>query len=139
MAGLLRIYRRFYRINVVDPQDQYTLIDPYSLTASVRNISQGSVIVEASATTVNTGVGVYYADLSVPLYTSDDEYEIDWQVTYTASAPLRHLYTRFRYPEIDSNSGSVIRELDLELINEPSLDVSVEKYTLDYTVEPNTP
>lgn len=140
MANLLRVYRRFYRISIADDlTSSYTLIDPYFLTATVRNVSQGNVIIEASATTVNTLVGIYYADLSVSLYNTDDEYEIDWQVSYSALSPIKHLHTQFRFPDRAVSTGNVIRELDVELVNQPSLDVAVEKHTFNYSIEPNNP
>jgi uncharacterized membrane protein len=140
MAELLHVYRRFYRVSTSDgAAPTYTLIDPTTLTASVRNISQGNVVVESTASTVNTSVGVYYADLSVDLYNSDDEYEIDWQVEYTSSAPVRHLYTRFRFPYRTISVGRVVRELDVEVSNPMVLSVELDGNTLDYTIEPANP
>lgn len=121
MANDLRVYRRFYSIVVSDDAStSYTLINPSSLAAVVRNISQGSTVVEASATVANVSVGMYYADLSSSLYNTDDEYEVNWQVNYLSSSPLRNLYTRFKFPETGSSSGGtivkIIKEIDVEIL-----------------------
>lgn len=140
MANLLHVYRRFYHVDVsIDGSSSYSLIQPHALSASVRNISQGSAIIEASATTVNTTVGVYYADLSVSLYNTDDVYEIDWEVQYTPSSPVRHLLARFQFPGISIQVGNVIRELDIEVIADAPIDVMIERSELQYAVEPHNP
>ena len=142
MANLLHVYRRFYHVeNSASGSSSYTLIPPYSLSASVRNISQGSIVVEASATTVNTTVGVYYADLSVSLYNTDDIYEIDWQVEYTVSSPVRHLFTRFQFPGVSVSvpAGNVVRELDIEVVANATIDAMIERSTLEYNIEPHNP
>ena len=96
---------------------------------------------EASATTVNTTVGVYYADLSVSLYNTDDIYEIDWQVEYTVSSPVRHLFTRFRFPGVSVSvpAGNVVRELDIEVVANATIDAMIERSTLEYNIEPHNP
>lgn len=138
MAELLRVYRRFYHILVSDQSSSYTLMDPLSLTAIVRNVSLGNTVVEATASTVNTTVGVYYADLVPSLYDSDSEYEIEWRVVYESGAPSRSLYTMFRYPDqAVQASSTVVRELDFEVINEPALEIEINKHVLKYTIERN--
>ena len=96
---------------------------------------------EASATTVNTTVGVYYADLSVSLYNTDDIYEIDWQVEYTVSSPVRHLFTRFQFPGVSVSvpAGNVVRELDIEVVANATIDAMIERSTLEYNIEPHNP
>ncbi len=134
MADLLRVYRRFYHIQ----SSSYTLVDPLSLTAIVRNASLGNTVVEATASTVNTTVGVYYADLVPSLYDSDHEYEIEWRVVYESGAPSRSLYTMFRYPDqAVQQSAAVVRELDFDVINEPALGIEINKHVLKYTIERN--
>ncbi len=136
MADFLRIYRRFYRVDVgPDLSTAYSLVDPVSLVATANNYSL-SAVVEASASTVNASVGVYYADLSSSLYSSNYEYEVDWQVVYAAGAPTKHLYSRFRFP--DSVTGStgaiIIREVDVELLTQVPLEIEVERHTLTYEI-----
>ena len=139
MADVLLVYRRFYRISATpDSSTTYTLIDPFALTASVRNVSQGNITVEATASTVNTTVGVYYADLVASLYNSDDEYELEWSVIYVDNTPEKKLYTRFRFPS-DSSIGdnvTVIRELDYEMVNPLPLSFNVRSHALSYSIEP---
>lgn len=140
MAEVLRVYRRFYHVGIAaDLSSTYTLIDPYSLATTVRNVSQGNIVVESSASTVYVSTGVYYADLISSLYNTDDEYEIDWQTRYIDIAPIKSLYTRFQFPYVIDPGGGVIRELDVELINEIPLKLEVTTHSIDYTIEPNTP
>lgn len=139
MADVLLVYRRFYRISAApDLSTTYTLIDPYALTATVRNVSQGNITVEASASTVNTTVGVYYADLVASLYNSDDEYEVEWSVVYVNNTPQKNLYTRFRFPSDSSIGGdvNVVYELNYEMINPLPLSFSVSSHALSYSIEP---
>lgn len=137
MAGVLRVYRRFYHISIaLDNTSSYALIDPTSLSATVRNVTQGNLIVEASATIVPVSTGLYYADMTAALYNSDDEYEIDWQVQYVSATPTRSVYTRFRFPMDNSSTGGiVIRELDIEMDNPLPLEIALESRTLDYVIE----
>lgn len=143
MAGILRVYRRFYHISIaLDQTSAYTLIDPNSLSATVRNVTQGNAVVEANATTVQASTGLYYANMDSSLYNSDDEYEIDWQVQYVPAAPTRSLYTRFQLPYDDSvGSGGtgvvVIRELDVVMDNQLPLEISLDSRSLDYVIEAN--
>jgi hypothetical protein len=85
---------------------------------------------------MNTTVGVYYADLVVSLYNTDDIYEVDWNVQYTSSSPSRHLFTRFQFPGFSVQVGNVIRELDIEVVPALSLEVEIENEELSYTIEP---
>ncbi len=141
MAGALWVYRRFYHITVaLDHSTSYTLIDPTSLSATVRNVTQGNLVVEANATLVNTSTGVYYADLTSSLYSATDEYEIDWRTQYVPAAPTLSLYTRFRFPMDDGSSGGqVIRELDVEMDNQLPLEIAMDSRVLDYVIVPDTP
>ena len=137
MAELLHIYRRFYRVDATIESSSYELIDPYSLSASVTNVTQNS-LVEGTATTVNTLVGIYYVDLSVPLYNTNDIYEVDWQIQYTPSSPVRHLYSRFRFPEVLVQVGKVIRELDINVDNR-DIRIELAGGPIDYTIEHHNP
>lgn len=141
MAGLLRVYRRFYHISIASDQTStYTLIDPYSLSATVRNVTQGNTIVESNATITQVSTGFYYADMTSSLYNSNDEYEIDWQVQYNSTAPNRSLYTRFQFPSDSSgNSGDtgvvVVKELDVVMDTQLALEISLDSRSLDYVIE----
>ena len=137
MAGILRVYRRFYHISIApDQTSTYTLIDPTALSATVRNVTQGNAIVEASATIVQVSTGLYYADMTSSLYNSDDEYEIEWQVQYTAAAPTRFLYTRFQFPSDTTVGGVVVvRELDVMMDTNLPLEIALDSRTLDYVIE----
>lgn len=138
MAGVLQVYRRFYHISIAnDLTTSYTLIDPTSLSAIVRNVTQGNLIVEASATIVHDSLGLYHALLDSSLYTSDDEYEISWEVQYVSAAPTRLLYTRFQFPmeDVVGSEGLVIRELDVEMDNGLPLEIAMQSRTLSYVID----
>ena len=137
MAGALRVYRRFYHIGIaIDHSASYTLIDPTSLSATVRNVTLGNLIVEADATIVQDSTGLYYADLTSSLYNSSYEYEVQWTVKYIPVAPTTAVYTRFRFPlNAGTTSGLIIRELDVVMDNQLPLELSIESRTLDYVIE----
>lgn len=140
MALALQVYRRFYHINIApDNTSSYTLIDPTSLSATVRNITQGNLVIEANTTIVPVSTGLYYADLTSALYNSDDEYEIDWQVQYVPAALTRSVYTRFKFPINNGSTGNVVvRELDIEMVNPLPLEITLESRTLNYVIESTT-
>lgn len=110
MAQELRVYRRFYVVR----NDIYTSIDPYFLSASTRNTSQGSILVEPSVPIVNTTTGEYFANLDRNLYNNDDVYELNWIVRYIVEAPLKNLYTKFKFPV----GNTIVGNIDVEIIND---------------------
>lgn len=129
MAQEIRVYRRFYVVN----DDTYTSIDPYFLSATTRSFSQGGTIIEANADIVNTTVGEYYADLDRNLYNSDDVYELNWIVGYTSSAPLKNLYTKFKFPV----GTSIGRDIRVEIKTDTIKTEITKNNPLIYVVNPS--
>lgn len=93
----LKIYKDFYVIihNSSINSDDYNLIDPFNLTAEVKEEGGNEVI---EVVNVNKeSLGKYYVNLNVELYSFDKNYEIFWNVVYIENAPLKKLITRFNF------------------------------------------
>jgi hypothetical protein len=113
--GILRLYRKFYCVSTNDTPESYTLITPTSITASSFIAGTGGT---ESLTMIETGIplteeetGIFYADLTPTLYSSDVTYDLVFYVQYTPEAPLdKKLITRFRIMPFN-----VANQLDFEI------------------------
>jgi hypothetical protein len=135
MAKELNIYRRFYNFVVnEDESTSYSSFDPYGISASTRNVSQGNATVELNVTVTRVGVGRYYADLTSSSYNTDDIYEVVWYVQYTEEAPEQVLYTQFQYPYATDPTVRIIGRIGLEMENEPSLRVEISRSNITHQI-----
>lgn len=111
----IKLYKKFYKIDVRNNQN-YTLIDPYSLSANTyvagTGATESSTFIETGLPISQESAGVYFADLNPGLYASDVTYDLVWFVNYTSTAPLRKISTRFRI-----NINSVTNQLEIEYVN----------------------
>lgn len=117
----LRLYKEFYRIDYTDGvNDVYTLIDPFSLTASTYNYSTSQLVENLLVT--NESLGNYYVDLKADLYEFPVVYQIIWFVEYLNNGIIKQLKTKFLFDPIKNN---IITELDFELYNTIAIDYEI--------------
>ena len=125
MAGVIQIYRRFRVLTFSNSGsttvENYTAINPTSLTADVYNVTGGNTLVESGATVTNQETGLYFADLNELLYNSDNDYEVYWNVKYNDDSPVKLQYTRFKF----KMAPVVGREIEVEILNNKPLEFTV--------------
>lgn len=109
----LRIYKEFYRINVIDGvNDNYTLIDPYSISAETVDFNTNSFVENLNV--VQESMGNYYVEITPSLYTFPNIYQFRWYVQYLNNGITKLLRTKFIFDPITQN---IITELEIELYN----------------------
>lgn len=111
--AVIRLYRRFYRINSRKSGDLYSLIDPISISTNVFEKDTLN-LVEAIPPITRESEGVYYADLNPILYSYDITYDLKWTAQYTNTSPLKNLVTSFRLNPINvaGNGGEIYTEIE---------------------------
>ncbi len=108
----LRLYKDFYRINHTPSSDVYTLVNPNTLSATVVNLTDDSLV--EIATVVQESTGVYYAILTPVYYDYANIYEVRWSVVYVSGGPLQILNTRFRFsPSSTFVLGNIISNIEI--------------------------
>lgn len=114
----LTLYRRIYSVGILrtgSTIDQvYTLVDPYSISATTFSTQDTSTILETFNSVNQESTGVYSVDINPYLYTWDKTYSVEWGILYTELAPYKKLLTTFRLNPI--NIGS---EVEIEIISNP--------------------
>ncbi len=130
----LRIYKEFYRIDYIDGvNDNYTLIDPFSLTAATYNFSTSQVV--ESLTTTQESLGNYYIELNGSLYTFPTVYQIIWYVEYLNNGIVKQLRTKFLF---DPVKNYIISELDIEFSKYVNMNYEISNSVpLDYEIKIN--
>jgi hypothetical protein len=130
----LRIYKEFYRIDYIDGvNDNYTLIDPFSLTAATYNFSTSQVV--ESLTTTQESLGNYYIELNGSLYTFPTVYQIIWYVEYLNNGIVKQLRTKFLF---DPVKNYIISELDIEFSKYVNINYEISNSVpLDYEIKIN--
>jgi hypothetical protein len=113
--GVLRLYRKFYRVSTSDSPNSYSLITPFSISADTYVAGTGgtnsNTLVESGVTLVEEETGIFYADLNPKLYSSDVTYDLVFLVQYTSIAPAdKKLITRFRVMPFN-----IANQLDYEI------------------------
>lgn len=98
----LRLYKSIYRVVSSLSGDTYSLVTPYSISAST---SINSSTIE-TPTVLNESIGVYYVSLNPSLYSFDNIYDMNWQVSYLVNTPSRLLATKFRFQPLNV-SGNI--------------------------------
>ena len=120
--GQIKLFRKFYCVGIIrtgNTIDQnYTLIDPYALSANTYVASTGATesttIIESSLPITRDQLAVYFADLDPFLYASDVTYDLVWFVNYTTTAPTKKISTRFRM-----NVNNITNQIEIEYLNAP--------------------
>ena len=118
----IRVYRRFYCITSTisgsTTVEDYTLFNPYSITANTYNVTQGQVLVENDISVVLVSTGVYYALLDGTLYNSNDEYDVIFTLNYTATTPIKTLKTTFKLNPMLTPKGTVSFDIGQPIVIE---------------------
>lgn len=130
----LRIYKEFYRIDYTDGvNDNYTLIDPFSLTAATYNFSTSQIV--ESLTTTQESTGSYYVELNASLYSFPTIYQIIWYVEYLNNGIVKQLRTKFLF---DPVKNYIISELDIEFSKYVNINYELSNSVpLDYEIKIN--
>lgn len=130
----LTIYKEFYRINYIDGvNDNYTLIDPYGLSAATLNFSTQNLVENL---TVNyESIGNYYVNLNTSLYLFPTVYQLVWYVTYLNNNITKLLKTKFIFDPINQK---LISELDIEFVKYANIDYEImDSVPLEYEIKIN--
>lgn len=125
--GQIKLYKKFYRMNIIrtgaTPEQNYVLIDPYTLSANTYVASSGatesSYLIENSIMISQESSGVYFADLNPYLYASDIIYDLVWFIEYVNSTAIKKISTRFRI-----NVNTITNQIEIDYINTP-LEIEV--------------
>ena len=130
----LRIYKEFYRIDYTDGvNDNYTLIDPFSLTAATYNFSTSQIV--ESLTTTQESTGSYYVELNASLYSFPTIYQIIWYVEYLNNGIVKQLRTKFLF---DPVKNYIISELDIEFSKYVNINYELSNSVpLEYEIKIN--
>ena len=123
--GFLRLYRKFYCVSTAEQSDVYTLINPVSVSASCFVAGTGgtesTILIESGIPITQEELGIYYADLTPELYSSDVTYDLVWYIQYTSEAPpIKKLTTRFRIMPFN-----VANQIDYEINNETPIKYQI--------------
>lgn len=130
----LRIYKEFYRIDYIDGvNDNYTLIDPFSLTAATYNFTTSQIV--ESLTTTQESIGSYYVELNASLYSFPTIYQIIWYVEYLNNGIVKQLRTKFLF---DPVKNYIISELDIEFSKYVNINYELSNSVpLEYEIKIN--
>ncbi len=128
----LRIYKEFYRIDYVDGNnDNYTLIDPFSLSAATYEFSTSGLVQNLIVTQESTGN--YYVELNGSLYSYPTIYQIIWYVEYLNNGIMKQLRTKFLF---DPVKNYIITELDIEFAKRVNIDYEISNSVpLEYEIK----
>jgi hypothetical protein len=133
MAAVIRLYRRFYKINSSGSGDIYNLIDPVNLSAS-SFLKDTSSLVESVSSVQRESLGVYFVDLDPNLYSYSNTYDLKWTVKYLDNVGNKNLLTTFKLKPI-SISGEV--EANLDSATEFNYEIN-ETDTIEITIDEET-
>lgn len=130
----LRLYKEFYRIDYINGiNDNYTLIDPFSLTAATYNFNTSQLV--ENLTTTQESVGNYYVELTGNKYFFPTVYQLIWYVQYLNNGITKQLKTKFIFDPVNNN---LITELDIEFVKYTNIDYEINSdVPLEYEIKNN--
>jgi len=130
----LRIYKEFYRIDYIDGvNDNYTLIDPFSLSAATYNFNTSQIVENLTVSQESTGS--YYVELNGSYYLFPTIYQIIWYVGYLNNGISKQLRTKFIFDPVNNN---IITELDIEFTKYTNIDYEiVNSVPLEFEIKTN--
>jgi hypothetical protein len=130
----LTIYKEFYRINYINGvNDNYTLINPYALSASTFNFGTNELI--ENLTVDYESLGSYFVNLNGGLYFFPTVYQIVWYVQYLNNNITKQLKTKFIFDPINQN---LISELDIEFAKYANIDYEImDSVPLEFEIKTN--
>lgn len=98
--AVIRLYRKFYKINSSRFTDLYNQINPSVINADVY-LRNTPTLVEGDLTINKESDGIYYVDLNPVFYSYDNTYDLKWNVQYLANKPYKILTTTFKLNPIN--------------------------------------
>jgi len=110
---VIRLYRKFYKINANRAGDAYSLIDPTSIIVSTYFKDTGNLI-ESVSVVNKESQGVYYVDLNPNYYSFENTYDLKWTVQYTWSSTNKILTTTFKLNPINISAGDITTVVDTQ-------------------------
>lgn len=130
----LTIYKEFYRINYINGvNDNYTLIDPYALSAATFNFGTNDLIENLNVDYEN--LGSYFVNLNTSLYFFPTVYQIVWYVQYLNNNITKQLKTKFIFDPVNQN---LISELDIEFSKYANIDYEImDSVPLEFEIKTN--
>jgi len=123
-----KIYKRFYSIIATGVDEVQTLINPFLVTASTFNVTQGQSLVENDVPLVKESIGLYYALLDGTLYNSDDKYDVVFSVNYLESTPSKDLKSTFKLTPVLTPKGSLSFDIEQPMV----IQVQVNNSTFQF-------
>ncbi len=111
--AVIRLYRRFYKIDANRAGDTYSLIDPTSISAATY-LKDTENLVESVSTINRESQGIYYVDLNPNYYSFESTYDLKWTVQYTWSSTNKILITTFRLNPINISAGETTAIIDTQ-------------------------
>ena len=130
MLGL-RLYREFYLINHTPLGENYTLINPITLTVNTYNTTTTDFIETIAPT--SDSLGLYYVDLNQSLYSTGVTYELRWNVQYVNNSPIKILKNFFQYQGDSSSGGNTFVQNNIFKFGE--IDFEYEVPILSYEIQ----
>lgn len=109
--AVIRLYRKFYRIDANRVGDTYSLIDPTSINASTF-IKDTNNLVESVSVINRESQGIYYVDLNPNYYSFENTYDLKWTVQYTWPSTNKILTTTFRLNPINISGGDITATIE---------------------------
>lgn len=110
--AVIRLYRRFHKIDASITGVLYSPIDPISISTNVY-LKNSTTLIEENTSIIKESEGVYYTDLNPNYYSYDNTYDLKWIIQYTDGSPLKTLITSFRI-----NPINIIGEIYTEIENQ---------------------
>jgi len=126
--AVIRLYRRFYKINGSRAGDSYSLINPTSISAIVY-IKDTSTVVESVSTINKESDGIYFVDLNPIYYSYENAYDLKWTVGYLPSTNLKTLTTSFKLNPINIYAGNISAE-----INEQEIECKIDSQIIEVII-----
>ena len=130
--GAIRIYKRFYDININNVSETtYNPITPVYLNASsfARNTTN---VIEGNLTPLLESPGIYYVDLNSALYDGDSQYDLQWNVIYLPSAPIKTLLTTFA---VKSVYNTIAEKIDIFMDTQDTIEITNNYPTIEIEIK----
>jgi hypothetical protein len=113
--AVIRLYRKFYRIDANQSGDTYSLIDPISINASTF-LKDTDNLIESASVINRESQGIYYVDLNPNYYSYENTYDLKWTVQYTWSSTNKILTTTFKLNPVNISAGDMTATIENQSI-----------------------
>ena len=127
--AVIRLYRKFYKIDSSKAGDLYNLID-ISIKNAKTYLKDTIVLVEENPIITRESKGVYYVDLNPTFYSYDKTYELRWAIQYTDDfLSLKTLKTYFKL-----NPINIASEIETNVENQ-EIYTEIENQIIEVIIE----